>query len=96
MPRTPADINWYSGVSHKLKVSPRCPIANAELCPRYYESFWLLGHRGITTAIPKDRDTSLENKWRSFESIVKEESPRIAQMDDQLNQFRGKGPNSIY
>ena len=32
------DFAWYSAESRKQGLPPRCPIAHAELCPRYYES----------------------------------------------------------
>jgi len=71
------DLAWYSAVSRKQGLPPRCPIAHAELCPRYYESAWLLGKEGLITKIPPERDSSLERKWKVFGSVIAEEAASV-------------------
>lgn len=79
MPRQRADFAWYSAESRKQKLSPRCPIAHAELCPRYYESLVVLGmeHAGHVpiTQVASERSASLERKWKPFQSVIAEEGP---------------------
>jgi 5-methylcytosine-specific restriction endonuclease McrA len=68
-------FGWYSGESRKLGLPPRCPIAHAELCPRYWQSLDALGrNRGITT-IPAEQNESLQHKWKSFSAVIAEEEP---------------------
>jgi len=79
MPREKADFAWYSAVSKGQRLPPRCPIACAELCPRYYRSLAVLGisrggHIGITQ-IPNERAAALDRKWKAFEPVVAEEEP---------------------
>lgn len=71
------DFAWYSAESRKQGLPPRCPIAHAELCPRYYESIWLLGKEGLITRIPSERDASLERKWKVFGSVIAEEGASV-------------------
>jgi len=77
MPRQDASFDWYSKRSREHGLPPRCPIASAELCPRYYESFALLGRAGIATKIRDGRAAALERKWKPFQSIVSEEVPTV-------------------
>lgn len=71
------DFDWYAGESGKLRLSPRCPIAHVELCPRYYESTFLLGQEKLTTAISPERNATLEKKWKSLGSVTGEEGASI-------------------
>jgi len=77
MPREKADLAWYSRESLKQGLSPRCPLACAELCPRYYQSADALGRTGLFTQIPPERSASLERKWKVFQPVVEEEQPWI-------------------
>jgi hypothetical protein len=56
------DMQWYLGVSREHHVTPRCPFASVERCPRYYQSLSLLGEAG-STKIPADEDESLRALW---------------------------------
>lgn len=67
------DFNWYAARSAKAKVSPRCPIAKAELCPRYYTSRWLLGDVGVATQFSEKDKQVLDKKWEGFQATVREE-----------------------
>ena len=72
------DFTWYSAVSAKAKLPPRCPIASAELCPRYYASLWLLGDARITTPISVEDQKRLDRKWAPFKPSIAEEEAGIA------------------
>jgi hypothetical protein len=70
-------FDWYSGESRKLGLPPRCPIAHAELCPRYWQSLDALGRKrpgGITT-IPDEQNAALQRKWKMFSAVIAEEEP---------------------
>jgi len=56
------DMDWYMSVSQKRGVSPRCPFASVDRCPRYYQSLSLLGRAG-STKIPQDEDDRLKARW---------------------------------
>jgi len=62
-----ANIDWYSSVSLQKGILPRCPCANVDRCPRYYESLSLLGSAGITTAIQPSEEKRLLKKWKKSE-----------------------------
>jgi hypothetical protein len=47
-------------------VTPRCPFATVERCPRYYQSLSLLGEAG-STKIPPDEDERLKAFWEKSE-----------------------------
>ena len=75
MPREKADFAWYSAESRKRNLPPRCPLAHAELCPRYYETLDALGRKGGFTTIPRDQAASLERKWKVLRAVIAEEEP---------------------
>jgi 5-methylcytosine-specific restriction endonuclease McrA len=68
------NFEWYSSQSKTWKLSPRCPIASSELCPRYYDSLCLLGKRKIITEIPPEDRIRLDNKWKLFMPVIDEEA----------------------
>lgn len=57
------DIGWYLRISAERHVTPRCPFASVERCPRYYQSLSLLGEAG-STKIPDEEDNRLEALWQ--------------------------------
>lgn len=57
------NLPWYLSVSKKMGVSPRCPFATVEACPRFYQSLSLLGRTGSTTEIDSLEDKRLLEKW---------------------------------
>lgn len=73
------DMDWYMGISRERGVTPRCPFASADRCPRYYESLSLLGRAG-STAIPVDEDNRLKSFWEKTDLWPKtgEEASAIA------------------
>jgi len=86
VPRERADLAWYSGESRKQKLSPRCPIAHAELCPRYFESVEALGRAGRITQIPSERVASLDRKWKAFQPVIAEEEPWLRSSGGELGE----------
>lgn len=62
-----ANIDWYTSVSSQKSIPPRCPYANVDRCPRYYESLSLLGSDGITTALQPSEENRLLRKWKKSE-----------------------------
>jgi len=72
------DISWYIGISRERGVSPRCPFATAERCPRFYHSLSLLGDAG-STKIPAAEDERLRRKWESSDLL-----PKTAEYDTAL------------
>ena len=83
-----ADLDWYIGQSTKLRLKPRCPLAHAELCPRYYTSLWLVASAGLITPISEDSKFRLDNKWRQFQPTVREEEASISE-------YQGRGLSSV-
>lgn len=58
------DLDWYKKKSLNSKLSPRCPFATVESCPRYYQSLSLMGKAG-TTKIDPSEDRRLLNFWKT-------------------------------
>ena len=56
------DMDWCLSISRARHVTPRCPFASVERCPRYYQSLSLLGEAG-STKIPPDEDARLSALW---------------------------------
>jgi hypothetical protein len=86
------DLRWYSMRNREMNLSPRCPIASAELCPRYYASFWLLGKEGITTEISGKDQTRLERTWKPFTPVFAEEDVGITRAGDRFRSVSGLCP----
>ena len=80
------NIEWYLSKSKSARVTPRCPIASAELCPRYYCSLSLLSDNEITTKITEKDRARLDKKWEPFKPTIIEEEPDIIRVD---NKFAG-------
>ena len=55
-------LDWYTSESERLGVTPRCPFASVERCPRYYQSLSLLGTAG-STSIDSSEDSRLREFW---------------------------------
>ncbi len=66
MAKPPPDLGWYSAQSKALGLTPRCPFATTNRCPRFYQSLSLLGNAG-STEIPEDQDAKLLAFWRTSE-----------------------------
>jgi len=61
------NIEWYSSVSSQKSIPPRCPYANVDRCPRYYECLSLLGIAGVTTTLQSSEENRLFKKWKNSE-----------------------------
>lgn len=57
------DMDWYLGISSARHVTPRCPFASVERCPRYFQSIALLGDAGVSTKLPAEEDQRLQKRW---------------------------------
>lgn len=57
------NLQWYLEQSTSKGISPRCPFANVQSCPRFYQSLSLLGDAGSTNISEKE-DKKLLKKWR--------------------------------
>lgn len=90
------DFAWYSSKSKSLRLSPRCPIARSELCPRYYASYWLLGNAGITTKITDADKERLDRKWSIFKPVVLEEEAGISHSDGKFCSITNFCPEVAY
>lgn len=86
------DFNWYIKRSKELNLSPRCPIASSELCPRYFLSLSPLGKEGITTDITPETQARLERKWRPFVPVIAEEDVGVTRADGQFRSISGACP----
>jgi len=90
------DFEWYSSKSKSLKLSPRCPIARSELCPRYYSSYWLLGNAGVTTKITDEDKERLDRKWAIFKPVVAEEEAGISSSGGEFRSISNFCPEVAY
>jgi hypothetical protein len=61
------DMDWYLGISSARRVTPRCPFASVERCPRYFQSIALLGYAGVSTKLPADEDERLQKYWEKLD-----------------------------
>lgn len=66
--KTQPDMDWYVSISRKRDVTPRCPFASVERCPRYYHSLSLLGEAGFTK-ISKAEEARLETLWKTSDLL---------------------------
>lgn len=78
MPFEP-DRNWYTDQSKKKGITPRCPFAAIERCPRYYFSLSLMGSEGFSTPIEASTDARVKEKWQRSDlwPATDEQSPMI-------------------
>lgn len=86
------DLNWYVKRSKELNLTPRCPIASSELCPRYFATLSLLGKEGITTDITPETYARLEKKWKPFAPTIAEEDVGITRAEGQFRSISGACP----
>lgn len=72
------NMAWYLRISRERGVTPRCPFATVESCPRYFHSLSLLGEAG-STKIPPEEDKRLEEFWKKSDLL-----PRTREQDTAL------------
>jgi hypothetical protein len=82
------DKKWYSDISAKEKVLPRCPFATADSCPRFYQSLSLLGSAGCTS-IPVNEEQRLLEKWEASDlwPLTGEQATSISGPKERFNHF---------
>ena len=82
------DKNWYSAISGKENVLPRCSFATVDSCPRFYQSLSLLGSAGCTS-IPEDEEQRLLKKWESSDlwPVTGEQETSISGPEGQFKHF---------
>jgi len=91
------DISWYLNISKERGVTPRCPFASIDRCPRCYESRSLLGSAG-STKIPPDEDERLKARWEKTDLWPKtaEESSYMTGNGERFNAFGNFCPEVAY
>jgi hypothetical protein len=62
------DIGWYLRISQERGVTPRCPFASVERCPRYFHSLSLLGRAGFTKISPAE-EARLDEFWKASDLL---------------------------
>lgn len=82
MPIQPT-LKWYTAISVRRGVTPRCPHAKGRLCPRYYETFSLLADAGVAGGFREAEDELLYQKWKESELLpsAAEEETSVAGKD---------------
>jgi len=66
------DLSWYMEESRKRKLTPRCPIASYDKCPRYYLSLLLLGEHSIE--LSAETKLELNKKWELTSAFANSET----------------------
>jgi len=91
------DLGWYLALSRARQVTPRCPFASVERCPRYYQSLSLLGQAG-STKIESDEDNRLKALWQKSDLWPRtaEGATSIWSSDEQTRGFSEFCPEVIY
>lgn len=82
------NLQWYLGQSASKGIYPRCPFANMQSCPRFYQSLYLLGKAG-STKIPEKEDKKLLKKWKKppLWPVTDEQATSIAGPNGNYNLF---------
>lgn len=92
------DMDWNISRSHDKSLATRCPYANMHRCPRYYESYALLGKSGITTALEPEADMALHEKWKNTDlwPALAEQATSISHSDGNKIQFSNFCPEVAF
>lgn len=72
-PAETPNAEWYLRISRERGVTPRCPFATVERCPRYYQSLSALGRAKISVELTSDEDKRLHLHWEKSELWPKSE-----------------------
>jgi hypothetical protein len=85
---TEPTIDWYLDVSRRRKVTPRCPHASVERCPRYYQSLSLLQAAGFTEIEPEENARLLDS-WKKTDLWPRllEDSTSVGRGGDSFSYF---------
>ena len=92
------DLDWYIGESsQKGTPTPRCPFANADHCPRYYQSLSLLGGAGFTGLSPNEEKRLLK-KWTRSALWPKtaEQATSVSGSDRKADMFSNFCPEVVF
>jgi len=81
-------LQWYRDQSVFKNISPRCPFATVQSCPRFYQSLSLLGDAG-STKIPEKEDKKLLKKWKGSPlwPVTKEQETSISGWEGNYKHF---------
>jgi hypothetical protein len=92
------DLNWYTSISSKNNVPPRCPYANVHRCYKYYASLSLFGKVGITTKMEESIKNELDSFWDKSDLIptITEQDTSISGSDDRKTSFSNFCPEISY
>ncbi len=91
------DLKWYTAISERKRLQPRCPFATAHRCPRFYQSLSLLGKAGNTEIDPEE-DKRLLEKWQQSDlwPIVNEQATSIMGPPGEVHIFSGFCPEVTF
>jgi len=94
---TTPNMDWYIARSSKLGLSPRCPFANVNACPRYFYSLSLLGDYG-STKIDKTEDERLLALWNNHPLApqTREQMTSVDSFDDKISSFHNFCPEVAF
>ncbi|MYD61723.1 MAG: hypothetical protein F4W91_11840 [Gemmatimonadetes bacterium] len=97
MPTVIPDLDWYLEKSKTQGISPRCPHATSDSCPRFYQSLSLLGNAG-STKISKEEDDRLLKKWEKTDlwPKTKEQATSIGGSDNNYHHFSNYCPEVAF
>jgi hypothetical protein len=90
-------FDWYSGISQRMGLLPRCPFRSVYRCPRYYSSLSLMGDAG-STKIEEKEDQRLLQMWRKSElwPLTDEEHTGIAKANGEIRSLDKFCPEVLF
>ena len=83
VPPPEPDMRWYLRISQERGVTPRCPFASVERCPRYFHSLSLLGGAGFTK-MSQVEEGRLDDFWKESDLL-----PRTGEEETSLSSSNG-------
>ncbi len=91
------DNEWYLRISKERGVTPRCPFATVERCPRYYDSLSLLGEVGSTKISPEE-EARLTAFWEKSDLLprTKEQATTASSTGGKLSFLSEFCPEVMY
>jgi hypothetical protein len=91
------NLTWYSSVSKKKKMLPRCPFAAPMRCPRFYASQSLLSETG-SVPLNKKEDEKILRFWEKSELWItnRESEPAVAHAGEKLHSINNFCPEVTF
>ena len=89
---------WYFRESERMKQkTSRCPFAQPDLCPRYYQSLTLSGELGATEMDSADA-VRLEKRWSEAPpfAVLREQLPSVQKSDQRFSSLDNFCPEVAY